>query len=119
VRGVSAIIVFAPGRGSHANDLHNQICAPQALLVGGRIRQTQSGAGDMTGGANDSYFSPAFSRRLAEAFRDGGGKVDFHELPPYGGEGHWLVEPENGVKLAARSLDTVLKGLRLPAAKEP
>jgi hypothetical protein len=52
-------------------------------------------------------------------FRDGGGKVDFHELPPYGGEGHWLVEPENGVKLAARSLDTVLKELRPPAARKP
>ena len=69
--------------------------------------------------ANDSYFSPAFSRRLAEAFRDGGGKVDFHELPPYGGEGHWLVESDNGVKLASRALDAVLKGLRPPADKEP
>jgi hypothetical protein len=33
VRGVSAIIVFAPGRGGHANDLPNQLCAPQAILA--------------------------------------------------------------------------------------
>ena len=69
--------------------------------------------------ANDSYFSPSFSRRLAEAVRGSGGRIDFHELAPYGGEGHWLVEYENGVKLAARTLDTVLKGLRPPAAKKP
>jgi dienelactone hydrolase len=120
VRGVSAIVVFAPGRGGHANDLPNQICAPRALLASAagfgkanRVPVTWLVA------ANDSYFSPAFSRRLAEAFRDGGGKVDFHELPPYGSEGHWLAESENGVKLASRALDAVLKGLHLPADKEP
>jgi hypothetical protein len=69
--------------------------------------------------ANDSYFSPSFSRRLAEAFRGSGGRVDFGELAPYGSEGHWLVESGTGVKLAAGALDTVLKGLRTPAAKKP
>ena len=80
-RGVSAIIVFAPGRGGHANDLPNQVCAPQALLASAaefgkasRVPVTWLVA------ANDSYFSPSFSRRLAEAFRGSGGRVDFHEL---------------------------------------
>ena len=50
--------------------------------------------------ANDSYFSPAFSRQLADAFRGAGGKVDFRVLPAYGSEGHWLPETEGGVKLA-------------------
>ena len=120
VRGVSAIIVFAPGRGGHANDLPNQLCAPQALLASAaefgkasRVPVTWLVA------ANDSYFSPSFSRRLAEAFGGSGGRVDFHELPPYGSEGHWLAESGNGVKLATRALDTVLKGLRTPAAKKP
>jgi hypothetical protein len=31
--------------------------------------------------ANDSYFSPAFSRQLVDAFRGAGGKADFHVLP--------------------------------------
>ena len=48
--------------------------------------------------ANDSYFSPALSRQLADAFRSGGGKVDFRVLPAYGSEGHWLPETEGGVK---------------------
>ena len=50
--------------------------------------------------ANDTYFSPAFSRQLVDAFRAGGGKADFHVLPAYGSEGHWLPETEGGVKLA-------------------
>src|SRR4051812_25509069 len=29
---VSAIIAFAPGRGGHANDLPNQVCAPHTLI---------------------------------------------------------------------------------------
>ena len=62
--------------------------------------------------ANDSYFSPALSRQLADAFRGGGGKVDFHVLAASGSEGHWLAETESGVKIAAPELDRALK---LPA----
>ena len=50
--------------------------------------------------ANDSYFSPDLSRQLADAFRAGGGKVDFRVLPASGGEGHWLAETDGGVKIA-------------------
>jgi hypothetical protein len=34
-------------------------------------------------------------------------------LPAHGGEGHWLIETEGGVKLAAGELDRALKA-RLP-----
>jgi dienelactone hydrolase len=119
---VSSIIVFAPGRGGHANDFPNQICAPHTLLAaagefghGARIPVSWLVA------ANDSYFSPDVSRKLADAFRAGGGKVDFRVLPAYDGEGHWMAETENGVKLAAGELDRVLKGQpQSPArAKKP
>ena len=30
---VSAIIAFAPGRGGHANDFPNRVCAPHTLLA--------------------------------------------------------------------------------------
>jgi dienelactone hydrolase len=108
---VSSIIVFAPGRGGHANDFPNQICAPHTLLAaagefghGARIPVNWLVA------ANDSYFSADFSRKLADAFRAGGGRADFRVLPAYDGEGHWMAETENGVKLAAGELDRVLKG---------
>jgi dienelactone hydrolase len=107
---IAAIIVFAPGRGGHANDFENRICAPHTLLTAAagfgkdaRVPVTWLVA------ANDSYFSPEFSRTLADAFRSGGGKADFRALPAFGGEGHWLPETESGVKLAAEALDRALK----------
>ena len=59
--------------------------------------------------ANDTYFPPDFSRALADAFRRGGGKTDFHELAATGDEGHWLAETESGVALAGPDLARALK----------
>jgi len=95
-KSISAIIVFAPGRGGRANDRPDSICAPDKLLEaagsfgeGARIPVTWLVA------ENDSYFPPAFSRRMADAFRDAGGKVDFRVLPSFGNEGHWLAESKD------------------------
>ena len=68
--------------------------------------------------ANDTYFSPDFSRRLADAFRGSGGKVDFRVLPAYGSEGHWLPETEGGMKIAGPELDRALKPVSPTAAKK-
>jgi dienelactone hydrolase len=115
--GVAAIIAFAPGRGGHANDFPNQACAPHTLISaaaefgkGARVPVTWLVA------ANDSYFSPELSRKLADAFRAGGAKLDFRVVPAAGGEGHWLPETETGVKIAAPELDRALKALAPVAA---
>ena len=114
-QGVTGIIAFAPGRGGHADDVPNQVCAPQRLIAaaaefgkGARIPVTWLVA------ANDSYFSPVLSLQLADVFRGGGDKVDFRVLPASGGEGHWLAEGEAGVKIAGPELDRALKA---PAPK--
>jgi dienelactone hydrolase len=108
--GVSAIIAFAPGRGGHANDFPNQVCAPHTLISaaaefghGTRVPVTWLVA------ANDSYFAPELSRKLADAFRAGGARVDFHVLAASGSEGHWLPESEAGIKIAGPELDRALK----------
>jgi dienelactone hydrolase len=117
--GVAAIIALGPGRGGHANDFPNQVCAPHTLISaaaefgkGSRVPVTWLVA------ANDSYFSPELSRQLADAFRGGGGTVDFHVLAASGSEGHWLAETEAGVKSAAPALDRALKLLRPIVAKK-
>jgi dienelactone hydrolase len=118
-QGVSNIIAFAPGRGGHANDFPNRVCAPHTLLASAaefgrnaRVPVTWLVA------ANDSYFSPELSRQLADAFRGAGGKVDFRVLAPSGSEGHWLPETEAGVKIAGPELDRALKVLAPTAAKK-
>jgi dienelactone hydrolase len=111
-KAISAIIAIAPGRGGHANDEPNRICAPHTLLAAAaefgkaaRIPITWLVA------ANDSYFAPAFSLALVDAFRGGGGKVDFRTTPAVGSEGHWMIETEAGVKAASAEL---ARGLNLP-----
>jgi dienelactone hydrolase len=117
--GISSIIAFAPGRGGHANDFPNKVCAPQTLLStagefgrGARVPVTWLVA------ANDSYFSPTLSRQLADAFRSGGDRVDFRVLPASGSEGHWLAETEAGVKSAGPELDRALKAPAPAVAKK-
>ncbi len=107
---VSAIILFAAGRGGHANDFPNQVCAPHTLISsaaefghGARVPVTWLVA------ANDSYFPPDLSRKLVDAFRRGGGSVEFHVLAASGSEGHWLAETEPGVKIAGSELARALK----------
>jgi dienelactone hydrolase len=117
--GVAVIIAFAPGRGGHANDLPNQVCAPHTLISAAaefgkaaRVPVTWLVA------ANDSYFAPDLSRRIADAFRAGGGKVDFRAVAASGSEGHWMAETEDGVKAAGPALDRALKALAPKPAKK-
>ncbi|MBR0715373.1 S9 family peptidase [Bradyrhizobium liaoningense] len=119
-KALSAIVVFAAGRGGHANDFPNRICAPHTLTAAAaefgkaaRIPVTWLVA------ANDTYFAPAFSRQLADAFRSGGDKVDFRALPAVGGEGHWMIETEAGVKAVSAELDRALKTSPPVAARKP
>lgn len=116
---VAAIIAFAPGRGGHANDLPGKVCAPHTLILGaGEFGKAARAKVTWLVAANDSYFPPAFSRQLADAFRSGGGKVDFRVLPAHGSEGHRLVETETGVTLAGPELDRVLKARAAAAGKK-
>ena len=118
-KNVAAIVAFAPGRGGHANDFPSRVCAPHTLIAAAgefgkaaRVKVTWLVA------ANDSYFSPAFSRQLVDAFRAAGGRTDFRVLQAHGSEGHWLVETGGGVNLAEPELDRALKARsRTSAAK--
>ncbi|XIA65610.1 alpha/beta hydrolase family protein [Bradyrhizobium sp. TZ2] len=118
-KDVAAIIAFAPGRGGHANDFPNRVCAPHTLMsAAGAFGKAARVKVTWLVADNDSYFSPAFSRQLADAFRAAGGKADFSVLAAYGSEGHWLPETEGGVKLAGPELERALKPRPLaPASK--
>ena len=118
-RDVAAIIAFAPGRGGHANDLPNQVCAPHTLMsAAAQFGKAARVPVTWLVAANDSYFSPTLSKQLADAFRGSGGKVEFRVLAASGSEGHWLPETEAGVKIAGPELDRALKPLAPIAARK-
>jgi len=118
-QGVSAIIAFSPGRGGHANDFPNQVCAPHTLISSAaEFGKTARVPVTWLVAANDTYFSPALSRQLADAFRGSGGRAEFRVLAASGSEGHWLAETESGVKIAGPELDSALKALAPIAVKK-
>jgi len=97
-KDISAIVVFAPGRGGRADDRAGNICAPEKLIAAAtefgedaRVPVTWLVA------ENDSYFPPEFSRKMADVFIEAGDdKVDFKVLPAFSNEGHWLAEAGDG-----------------------
>ena len=116
---VSAIIAFAPGRGGHANDAPNQVCAPHTLIASAREFGDEARVPVIwLVAGNDSYFSPDISKQMADAFRAGGDKVDFRVLPPFGSEGHWLAETDGGEKVFGPVLDAAIKAGTVKSARK-
>jgi dienelactone hydrolase len=109
VEGLAQIVTFAPGRGGHADDKPNNVCAPDRLVAAfqqfgrnARVPVTWLVA------QNDTYFAPGLSKRMADAFRSSGGKVDFRVLPAFENEGHGLAEKAAGEKLWGEALTRII-----------
>jgi dienelactone hydrolase len=101
-RGVAAIINFAGGRGGRSFDHANNNCAPERLIEAARVFSATARIPTLWIYAeNDSYFAPSLVRRMADAWRDGGGRVDLALVPAFGLEGHRLAEAEDGAAVWA------------------
>ena len=90
--GVSAVVDFAGGRGGHDDGMPLKNCSPDRLVAAAGI----FGKGERIPtlwlyAANDTYFPPELSQRMADAFRAAGGNVEYHLLPAVGEEGHGLI----------------------------
>jgi dienelactone hydrolase len=89
---VAAVISLSGGRGGHdrGRPLHN--CGPDRLVAAaaayGRTARVPS---LWLYAANDTYFPPELSARMAAAYEKAGGAVEYHRLPPVGVEGHELA----------------------------
>lgn len=110
VAGVAQIVVFAPGRGGRADNRADNVCARDRLIeVASRFGQGARVPVTWLIAENDSYFPPALSRRLADAFARGGARVDFRVLPAFGNEGHDLLESDGGEKIWSEALSRALR----------
>src|SRR5262249_40729950 len=100
---VRRIIAFAPGRGGHAEDRPFAVCAePKLVAAAGEFGKGARVPVTWLVAQNDSYFSPALSQRMADAFRAAGGVIDFRILQPFGDEGHWLAERDDARDLVSK-----------------
>lgn len=98
--GVSAVISFAGGRGGHSNEKPNANCAPDKLVKSaGTFGRTARIPTLWLYAENDSYFGPALSRRMVDAYRVAGGIAEYRLLPPYGSEGHRLIDMRAGASV--------------------
>jgi len=50
-------------------------------------------------GGIHTFFGPALSKRMYEAFRAGGGDVEYHLLPPFDDDGHYFIDSPKAVPI--------------------
>ena len=112
-RGVAAVINFSGGRGGRVNGQPGKNCAPDRLVEAARAYGSAARIPSLWVYAeNDSYFVPALSKRMADAYRAAGGRVDYQLVPPFGEEGHRLMAEPLGVTVWGPIVERFLAGIR-------
>jgi dienelactone hydrolase len=95
---VRAIIIFAAGRGGRVGGKPNNNCAPDKLVEAtadfGRTARTPM---LWIYTENDTFFGPALSARMHDAYTSGGGEAEYHLLPPFGSDGHFLIDSADAI----------------------
>jgi dienelactone hydrolase len=110
---VRAMIGFAAGRGGHFNGKPNSNCAPDSLVDAvAEFGRTARIPMLWIYAHNDSYFGPELTKRLATAFQTAGGNVEYHLLPDFGEDGHFMIDSADAVQLWAPLVAEFLKSHR-------
>lgn len=104
-----AVVNFAGGRGGHAWGHDNAICdAPALVRAAGDYARTARTPTLWLYAENDSYFGPPLAAKMAAAWKDGGGTVEYDPLPAYGSDGHDIADDRAGWNLWGATLDRFL-----------
>ena len=100
---VKAIITFAAGRGGRVGGKPNNNCAPDTLVEATReFGRTSRVPMLWIYIENDTFFGPALSKRMHEAFTAAGGKAEYRLVPPFGNEGLHRLSRRHPDLVAAR-----------------
>jgi dienelactone hydrolase len=95
-----AVVSFAGGRGGRSYGYANRNCSPERLVAAARRFGESTRVPTLWIYAeNDSFFPPPLSQALAEAFRSGGGRAEYHRLPVVGAEGHYVMQLDEAAPL--------------------
>lgn len=116
---VRAIITFAAGRGGRVDNKPNNNCAPDELVkTTGKFGQTSRIPMLWIYVENDTFFGPSLSKRMYDAFSAAGGKAEYHLLPPFGSDGHFLIGSPDAIPiwspLVTKFLDEQRQRLEIP-----
>ncbi|MEJ2435353.1 MAG: prolyl oligopeptidase family serine peptidase [Pseudolabrys sp.] len=104
------------GRGGHFKDRADSNCAPDRLVAAaGAFGRTARIPTLWLYVRNDSYFAPALSRRMFDAFHAAGGTGTYHLLPAVGADGHVLINSSDAIALWAPIVERFLARQGLPA----
>ncbi len=99
---VKAIITFAAGRGGRVGGKPNNNCAPDKLVEAtGQFGRTARVPMLWIYTENDTFFGPALSKKMHEAYTDAGGSAEYHMLPPFGSDGHFFIDSADAIPLWA------------------
>ena len=110
---VKAIVTFAAGRGGRVDGKPNNNCAPDRLVEAtGEFGRTSRVPMLWIYIENDTYFGPALSKRMHDAFTAAGGRAEYHLLPPFGNEGHFLIGSPDAIPIWAPLVSNFLDGQR-------
>ncbi len=97
---VKALIVFAGGRGGRVGGKPNNNCAPDKLVEAtaefGRVARTPMLWIYIE---NDTFFGPALSKRMNDAYTAAGGNAEYHLMPPFGSDGHFFINSPEAIPL--------------------
>ncbi|WP_375307536.1 dienelactone hydrolase [Bradyrhizobium sp. A11] len=110
---VKAIITFAAGRGGRVDGKPNNNCAPDKLVqTTGEFGRTSRVPMLWIYIENDTFFGPALSKRMHQAFTNAGGKAEYHLMPPFGNEGHYFIGSPDAVPIWSPLVSSFLDKLR-------
>ena len=112
-RNVKAVVNFAGGRGGRTGNRPNNNCEPKRLIEAARSFGATARIPVLSiYTENDTYFGPALSKEINDAFRAGGGRIDFRLLPSFGLDGHALLGARDGVARWAPAVEEFLKSVK-------
>jgi len=99
---IRALITFAAGRGGRVGGKPNNNCAPDQLVAAtGDFGRTARTPMLWIYVENDTFFGPALSKRMHEAYTSAGGSAVYNLLPPFGSDGHFFVDSADAIPLWA------------------
>lgn len=110
---VKGVINFSGGRGGHPYGIVNQNCAPDRLVSAAATYGRSTRVPSLwLYSANDTYFGPDLSKRMADAFASAGAPVTYRLLPPVDADGHYLIYSPGAARDWSAIVDKFLAMLR-------